>query len=830
MGRKATVAVCSLNQWAMDFQGNYSRIISSIKEAKKRGAKYRTGPELEITGYGCADHFYESDTFLHSWEVFAEILRHPACENMLIDVGMPIKHKNISYNCRIAFYNKKVLLIRPKLILCDDGNYRETRWFTAWQKRFQVENHYLPRMITAITGQKTVPFGDAVLTTHDTCLGYETCEEMWNPNSTHIPLSLDGVEIIVNGSGSHTELRKTYVAYDLVKSASSKCGGAYLFSNFRGCDGERTFYDGISIIAMNGNFLAATSQFSLDEVEVALATIDLEDIRGYRNMTRSRNLQGAASQSYPRIDVDFALSSDDDIAMPCQQPFVPELPTPEEEISLGPACWLWDYLRRSGHGGFFLPLSGGVDSASTACIVSSMCHQVCKAVKAGNAAVLEDVRRIVADPNYMPSDHKELCGKIFVTAYLATENSSQGTTQLAKDLSSQIGSHHLTVNFDKAVAAVVLIFTAVTSLVPKFSAYGGSVRENQALQNVQARLRMVIAYLFAQLMLLVWGRPGGLLVLASANVDESLRGYMTKYDCSSADLNPIGGFCKTDLKSFLKFMSRNYGYTVLDRILSAPPTAELEPLKDGQVVQFDEDAMGMTYDELNLYGRLRKQSCCGPYSMFCKLIHTWKGLCTPTEVADKVQHFFRHYSINRHKMTVITPSYHAETYSPDDNRYDHRQFLYNIQWKWQFKVINDQVKNLERLQSGNKTKFGDPNVTIASSLRQNETNRSTSSNSLATAKPSLPQPRMGVFVSSDVIGKNRFGDDPATRETSLRVPDVASDPSHVIIANYEGTLQSRTPNRDETLQRTNVSDQAREDASSVSPLHYAGKKLKLAAS
>ena len=29
---------------------------------------------------------------------------------------------------------RKLLLIRPKLKLCDDGNYRETRWFTAWTK------------------------------------------------------------------------------------------------------------------------------------------------------------------------------------------------------------------------------------------------------------------------------------------------------------------------------------------------------------------------------------------------------------------------------------------------------------------------------------------------------------------------------------------------------------------------------------------------------------------------------------------------------------------------------------------------------------------------
>ena len=50
---------------------------------------------------------------------------------------------------------------------------------------------------------------------------------------------------------------------------------------------------------------------------------------------------------------------------------------------------------------------------------------------------------------------------------------------------------------------------------------------------------MVISYFFAQLTLWTVDRPGSLLVLGSANVDESLRGYFTKYDCSSADLNPI---------------------------------------------------------------------------------------------------------------------------------------------------------------------------------------------------------------------------------------------------------------------------------------------------
>ena len=102
----------------------------------------------------------------------------------------------------------------------------------------------------------------------------------------------------------------------------------------------------------------------------------------------------------------------------------------------------------------------------------------------------------------------------------------------------------------------------------------------------------------------------------------------------------------------------------------------------------------MSYDELSRYGKLRSQKRCGPYSMFCKLLHEWCGqgqTMTAEDVADKVKLFFRYYSINRHKMTVLTPSYHAETYSPDDNRFDHRPFLYNAAWAWQFRAIDEEV-------------------------------------------------------------------------------------------------------------------------------------------
>ena len=133
---------------------------------------------------------------------------------------------------------------------------------------------------------------------------------------------------------------------------------------------------------------------------------------------------------------------------------------------------------------------------------------------------------------------------------------------------------------------LALLRSLKRTALDRFAAMGGSRAENLALQNIQAcvnptqmsvsssqacvnptqmcvnpsqacvnptqaRVRMVTAFFLAQLLPWVRGSHGFLLVLGSANVDEGLRGYLTKYDCSSADINPIGGVSKRDIKRFL---------------------------------------------------------------------------------------------------------------------------------------------------------------------------------------------------------------------------------------------------------------------------------------
>ncbi|SSD60446.1 probable Glutamine-dependent NAD(+) synthetase [Saccharomycodes ludwigii] len=701
MSHLITLATCNLNQWALDFEGNRDRILESIKISKEKKARLRVGPELEITGYGCLDHFLEDDLYLHSWEMYASILKTPETFDILLDIGMPVVHKNVRYNCRLLSFNGKILLIRPKIWLANDGNYRELRYFTPWFKPTIVEEFQLPVNIAKLTGQSLVPFGDAVINALDTCIGTETCEELFTPESPHIAMSLDGVEIFTNSSGSHHELRKLNKRMDLIKGATSRCGGVYLYANQRGCDGDRLYYDGCALIAINGKVVAQGSQFSLKDVEVVTATVDLEDVRSYRAAFMSRSMQASLSKiRYQRITVDVELAVKNNRFDPSITPTAARdvrYHLPEEEIALGPACWLWDYLRRCKGTGYFLPLSGGIDSCATAVIIFSMCRLVIKEISDGNYVVLKDVQKICRmGQEWIPSKPEEIANKIFHTCYMGTENSSKETRDRSRNLAKRINSYHVDLNMDPVVNSIISLFEVATGKKPVYKIFGGSQIENLALQNIQARLRMVLSYLFAQLLPWVRNIPnsGGLLVLGSSNVDECLRGYLTKYDCSSADLNPIGAISKRDLKKFIAYASANFDMPILDDFLKATPTAELEPItKD--YVQSDEIDMGMTYDELGVFGSLRKIDKCGPYSMFLKLLHLWTPKLTPRQVAEKVKRFFFFYAINRHKQTVITPSYHAENYSPDDNRFDLRPFLIDPRFPWASKKIDRIVDQYE---------------------------------------------------------------------------------------------------------------------------------------
>ncbi|KAG2680771.1 hypothetical protein I3760_11G113600 [Carya illinoinensis] len=653
--RLLKVATCNLNQWAMDFDSNLKHIKESIVMAKEAGAVIRLGPELEITGYSCEDHFLELDTVTHAWECLKDILLGDWTDGILCSIGMPIIKGSERYNCQVLCFNRKIVMIRPKMWLANDGNYRELRWFTAW-KQDQLVDFQLPIEISEHISQQTAPFGYGFIQFLDTAVAAEVCEELFTPLPPHAELALNGVEVFMNASGSHHQLRKLDIRLRAIKGATHTRGG---------------------------------------DIEIVVAQVDLDAVASLRGSISSFQEQASCKTKVPSVAVPYKLSQPFNLKMCPSSPLEIKYHCPEEEIAFGPSCWLWDYLRRSGASGFLLPLSGGADSSSVAAIVGCMCQLVVKEIAKGDEQVKADAIRI---GNYtdgqFPTDSREFAKRIFYTVFMGSENSSEATKSRAKVLADEIGSWHLDVSIDGVISSLLSLFQTLTGKRPRYKVDGGSNIENLGLQNIQARIRMVLAFMLASLLPWVHNKPGFYLVLGSSNVDEGLRGYLTKYDCSSADINPIGSISKQDLRAFLQWAATHLGYSSLADIESAPPTAELEPIRS-DYSQLDEVDMGMTYEELSAYGRLRKIFRCGPVSMFKNLCYRWGTRLTPSEVADKVKHFFKYYSINRHKMTVLTPSYHAESYSPEDNRFDLRQFLYNTRWPYQFRKIDELVGELD---------------------------------------------------------------------------------------------------------------------------------------
>ncbi|KAL8716169.1 MAG: hypothetical protein Q9220_000074 [cf. Caloplaca sp. 1 TL-2023] len=697
--RAITVSSCNLNQWSLDFIGNRDRILQAVSDARKQEAKLLITPELSISGYDCLDEFLVLDTTRHSWEVLEELLQQ--CADIILDVGMPVVHESRLYNARIIFWNKTILGIRPKMSLAMDGLFREARFFTQWSIDKPVESFHLPKHIRDVTGQDSVPFGNFIMESSDgVWWACEMCEELFTPQSPAISYGLSGVDIICNSSASHWSLRKLDRRLEMIRESSKKNGSCYLYSNQQGTDGaSRQYYDGCSLIMLNGDVVAQGSQFSINDVEVITATVDLDET-WLGHFQPARRLQAPSEPPIHIVKVPTCLGSDD-LSLPLpilSRSFAPVTVKAEEEIARATGCWLFDYLRRSRQKGFFLPLSGGIDSAATALAAHSAARQIYQAIEAGNENVLKDLQHIAEKPKtWRPRDARDVTGEILHTCFMGSKNSSKETRERARALSKAIGSYHLEIEIDGPFKAFTDLWSATfPGQELQFKNDGGSNQQNLALQNIQSRSRMLLAYLFAATLTEARGRSGSLLVLGSGNVDEALRGYYTKYDNSSADCNPIGGISKKDLRGFIEHTKNTWHLDVLESFLTATPTAELEPIT-ASYVQSDEADMGCTYEELSIFGRLRKINQLGPFSMWLRLCSDWTHM-TPRQVYQKTRFLWHMFGVNRHKQETLTPSLHAESYSPDSNRFDLLPFLRPpLTWAHQrIEAILEKMEGMER--------------------------------------------------------------------------------------------------------------------------------------
>ncbi|PSP85847.1 NAD(+) synthetase [Halobacteriales archaeon QS_6_64_34] len=108
---------------------------------------------------------------------------------------------------------------------------------------------------------------------------------------------------------------------------------------------------------------------------------------------------------------------------------------------------------------------------------------------------------------------------------------------------------------------------------------GPTPTPDRAQHNVIARLRMCCAYYAAN--------RRNRLVVGTANRSELLLGYVTKYGDGAADLFPLGGLYKTEVRALAEYLG------LPDPIVEKQPTTGRYP---GQT---DADDLGATYDVID---------------------------------------------------------------------------------------------------------------------------------------------------------------------------------------------------------------------------------------
>ncbi|MCE9580810.1 MAG: NAD(+) synthase [Deltaproteobacteria bacterium] len=646
------VAAAVLNQTPFAWDSNQDHIVRAIRAARAEGATILCLPEMAVTGYGCEDAFFGpglQDTAFAVLEAIA-----PETAGMVVCVGLPVYHEKALYNCGALLVDGKIVGFVGKRFLAGDGIHYEPRWFKEWPAG---ERDILERdRADAEHGSEKWPIGDLVFDVGGVRIGFEICEDAWVANRPGADLALRGVDVIVNPSASHFAFGKFAVRQRFVVEGSRAFGVAYLYANLLGNEAGRVIYDGGALIASGGELLARGRRFSFHDLELSVATVDVES---------NRREQARRGSHRPRHDAEAGVV-EVDFAWPALKPIAPttlartwEDQDPgvvkHEEFARAVALALWDYLRKSRSNGYVVSISGGADSAACAVLVA-LAYKL-----AFQELSLDELRQRLGHQPHITdalAAHPHLDTLIasnLLCAYQSTENSGTVTKTAAAAVAHAVGATYHELDVDALVKGYVHTIEG---------AIGRSLtwtRDDVALQNIQARVRSPSIWLFANLR--------GALLLTTSNRSEAAVGYATMDGDTSGGLAPLGGIDKTYLRQWLRWMETDGpqgigGVPALSYINAQQPTAELRPPGEAQT---DEGDL-MPYDVLEAI----EDAAIRDKRMPLEVLFEIQPRFPARRIADLglwIERFFTLWCRNQWKRERMAPSFHL-----DDKNLDPRSW------------------------------------------------------------------------------------------------------------------------------------------------------------
>jgi NAD+ synthase (glutamine-hydrolysing) len=515
------LALAQINTTVGDLGGNEQKIVETITRAHGMGADLVAFPEMAVPGYPPEDLLlkpcFVQDNLATLKRIANATRVDPGMPPIVAIVGFVDRAYDI-HNAAAVLHHGQVAAVYHKTYLPNYSVFDEDRYFRAGERPL-------------------------VLGMGETRVGINICEDIWYPAGPTETQALAGAQIVVNISASPYHAGKGAARERMLATRAADNVIYVAFCNLVGGQDELVFDGGSVILDERGEVIARAKQF---EEDLVVADLDLTAVFRQQLHDPRRRKERALLSTEAVDTVELPVKTQRPIPSEATRPTerklgmgprwqqsAPPLLSPTAEVYQALTLGTRDYVRKNGFSRVVIAISGGIDSALTACI-------------AVDALGPENVTGV-----FMP------------TRYSSTD-SLEDATQLAHNL----GIRYLNIPIDDTFQSYL------DMLAEPFA----GTEPNVAEENIQARIRGNV--------LMALSNKFGWLVLTTGNKSEMSVGYATLYGDMAGGYAVIKDVPKDlvyRLSAYVNEREESAGRTIIpQRIFDKAPTAELRPNQTDQ--------------------------------------------------------------------------------------------------------------------------------------------------------------------------------------------------------------------------------------------------------